>query len=317
MTETSNSRLIPFTLNKQFREYVWGGSKLRSGRVPTAEVWAIYETNTAADGAHAGRSLAELAEEFGTDLLGSNVTARIGNRFPVLVKLLDCNQWLSLQVHPNDRQAEQLAGKGQFGKTEAWYFLDAEEKSEILCGTLPGLNKADVEKAVREGTILDKTNRVQVSTGDYVLIPAGTIHALGPGLLVYEVQESSDITYRVFDWNRPASQGRALHIEPSIAVIDPDIRVQVHSSDKSACEEPLVSCEYFHLEKISPGNESFHTELDGESFHAVTVIAGKTRVSGETWAYDLAQYESLIIPACCGKYTIEKLEGCEILRVTA
>jgi len=317
MADTLKPKLLPFTLNKQFREYVWGGNKLRPGPAPTAEVWAVYETNTIASGIHVGRKLAELVDEFSSDLLGSKVSNRIGKRFPILIKLLDCNQWLSLQVHPNDEQAEQLVGKGQFGKTEAWYFLDADEKAEILCGTHPGVTRADVEKAVREGTILEQTNRVPVSTGDFVLIPAGTIHALGPGLLVYEVQESSDTTYRVFDWNRPASQGRTLHIEQSIAVIDPDKQPLVRSADRTAMEEDLLSCDYFHLDKLVPESEAIPTTLNGESFHALTVIAGTARLSGDGWAFFLAQYDSLIIPACCREYDIQKQTGCELLRATA
>lgn len=308
---------MPFTLENQYRDYVWGGNKLRPGETRTAEVWAVYEANRVAGGVHAGQTLADLAVKFGSDLLGTKVTRRIGNRFPVLVKLLDCNQWLSLQVHPNDRQAGELEGAGQFGKTEAWYFLDAEAEAEILCGTREGVSKVDVEKAVRAGTILDLTNRISVSRGEYVLIPAGTIHALGPGLLVYEVQESSDITYRVFDWNRPASQGRALHIEQSIRVIDPSLQADVQTSVPEESTSKLVSCEYFTLEKLTPKKGDIITRLNGESFHALTVIKGQARVEGDGWAFDLKQYDSLVIPACCGEYVIQKQSDCELLRVTA
>ncbi len=307
----------PFTLEKQYREYVWGGSRLRPGHYPTAEVWAIHEDNRVTGGEFSGQTLANLAWKFGDDLLGSKVTRRIGNRFPLLVKLLDCNQWLSLQVHPNDQQAARMEGADQFGKTEAWYFLDAEPNAEILCGTKPGVTHADVDRAVREGTILDCTNRVRVDTGEYVLIPAGMIHALGPGLLVYEVQQSSDITYRVFDWNRPASEGRKLHIEQSIQVIDPTLQVGVRAPATETDRLELVSCEYFTLERLSPIKSSLTTHMDGESFHALTVINGKTRVEGEDWGYDLLCHDSLIIPAACGGYSINKETGCELLRVTA
>jgi mannose-6-phosphate isomerase len=149
------------------------------------------------------------------------------------------------------------------------------------------------------------------------LIPAGTIHALGPGLLVYEVQESSDITYRVFDWNRPASEGRKLHIEQSIQVIDPTSRVQVQASAGTGAISSLVSCEYFILEKLVPERSDLSTRLDGSTFHALTAIKGKARVEGSGWAFDLSQYDSLIIPACSGEYNIQKQTGCELLRVTA
>ncbi len=308
--------LKPFTLEKQYREYVWGGSRLRPGHYPTAEVWAIHESNRITSGEFAGQTLANLAWKFGDDLLGTKVTRRIGNRFPILVKLLDCNQWLSLQVHPNDRQAARMEGADQFGKTEAWYFLDAEADAEILCGTRPGVTQADVERAVREGSILDYTNRVRVGKGEYVVIPAGTIHALGPGLLVYEVQQNSDITYRVFDWNRPASEGRKLHIEQSVQVIDPSIQVGVKMSAEDERVD-LVSCEYFTLEKLKPEANPLLTPMDGKSFHALTVINGQTRVEGNDWSFELSCHDSLIIPASCGDYQLNIETGCELLRATA
>jgi len=307
--------LKPFKLEPQYREYVWGGDRLRPGHTPTAEVWAVHESNIVADGDQAGNTLANLVEQYGEDLLGTKVTRRIGKRFPILIKLLDCNQWLSLQVHPDDQQAEELEGAGQLGKTEAWYFFDAAENAEILCGTKDGINGADIERTVRDGTILDCSNRVSVREGDYVLIPAGTIHALGPGLLVYEVQESSDITYRVFDWNRPASTGRKLHIEQSIQVINPTLHSEVRPAGEGG--STLVTCEYFTLEKIVPSDSIILADTSGESFHALTVIEGTARVEGQGWSVDLAQYESLMIPACSGAYTIQKQTGCELLRATA
>jgi mannose-6-phosphate isomerase len=285
-------KLKPFKLEPQYRDYVWGGDRLRPGYMPTAEVWAVHENNTIANGDMAGSTLADIVTQSGVDLLGTKVTRRVGNRFPILIKLLDCNQWLSLQVHPNDVQAVELEGAGQFGKTEAWYFFDAAENAEILCGTRDGITKADIERTIKDGTILDCANRVHVRRGDYVLIPAGTIHALGPGLLVYEVQESSDITYRVFDWNRPASAGRKLHIEQSIRVIDPLLRSQIQSSTDSI-ETSLVTCDYFTLDKIVP-SEPVSTNTAGESFHALTVIEGSTQVDGNGWSVPLEKYESLM-----------------------
>jgi mannose-6-phosphate isomerase len=307
--------LKPFKLVPQHREYVWGGERLRPGHVPTAEVWAVHEGNTVADGDFFGKTLADLVTQFGADLLGTKVTQRIGDRFPILIKLLDCNQWLSLQVHPNDKQAQEMEGAGQLGKTEAWYFFDAAENAEILCGTRDGVTKADIERTVNDGTILECSNRMTVHTGDYVLIPAGTIHALGPGLLVYEVQESSDITYRVFDWNRPASAGRKLHIQESIRVIDPALRSRIRPSGNEV-NAKLVTCDYFTLEKIVP-TEPVTAKTAGESFHALTVVEGTVRVDGDGWSVSLGKYESLLIPACSGSYTIQKQSGCELLRATA
>ncbi len=307
--------LEPFKLEPQYRDYIWGGDRLRPGHMPTAEVWAVHEGNRILDGEMAGKTLADLVTQFGVDLVGAKVTRRIGNRFPILIKLLDCNQWLSLQVHPDDKQAEVLEGAGQLGKTEAWYFFDTTENAEILCGTRDGITPADIERSVKDGTMLACANRVQVRKGDYVLIPAGTIHALGPGMLVYEVQESSDITYRVFDWNRPASAGRKLHIEQSIRVINPTLSARIQSSTDAA-ETKLVTCDYFTLEKIVP-TEPVTANTAGGSFHALTVIEGRAHVDGNGWSVTLETYESLIIPACTGEYTIQKQSGCLLLRAAA
>ena len=317
MTEQNKPALLPFRLEKQYREYVWGGSKLRPEHVPTAEAWAIYETNRVMDGPFEGKTLADVAVEGGADLLGTKVTNRIGARFPVLIKILDCNQWLSLQVHPDDRQAQEMEGAGQFGKTEAWYFLETDADAEIVCGVKSGVLNGEIEKAVRQGTILDFTNRVLVSEGDHVLIPAGTIHALGPGMLVYEVQQSSDITYRVYDWDRPASQGRVLHIEQSVKVINPKSQVDVKRSENNPGITHLLSCEYFTLEKVQPQVDFISVAMDGSTFHAITVICGDAVISGDGWNYSLKKFDSLLVPACTGSYTIDRSAGCELLRVTA
>lgn len=309
-----NNPLLPFRLEKQYREYVWGGGKLRPGHVPTAEMWAVYVTNTVVDGPYSGKTLAEISAEIGDAFLGTKVTSRIGNRFPILIKLLDCNQWLSLQVHPDDRQAE-LEGAGQFGKTEAWYFLETKADAEIICGIKPGISRTEVEESIQQGTILTFSRREKVTSGDHVLIPAGTIHALGPGMLVYEVQESSDITYRVYDWDRPASQGRVLHIEQSVKVINPDLQAEI--KNKKDGSSRLLFCDYFTLEKLTSAKETVETELDGTTFHVLTVISGSASINGDGWQYDLAKFDSLVIPACVSRYGITLTPDGVALRATA
>src|SRR5512141_2326089 len=139
-------------LEPQYREYVWGGNRLRPGQV-TAEAWVVYEGNRITSGPLAGRTLSDAAAEFGPALLGERVIARTGMRFPLLVKLLDCAQWLSLQVHPNNEQAVRLEGPGHFGKTEAWHILEAGAGAELLGGLRPGTGPADLEQAIRKGTL--------------------------------------------------------------------------------------------------------------------------------------------------------------------
>jgi mannose-6-phosphate isomerase len=294
-------------LAPEYREYVWGGNRLRPGRSPTAEAWVVHEQDRIVYGSLAGQTLGQVAGVYGEALLGRRAVQRTGARFPLLIKLLDCAQWLSLQVHPNDEQAAQLEGAGHFGKTEAWHILDAAPDAEILCGLRPGIHRDELAQAIRGGTILDSVQRLMVKTGDTVFIAPGTLHALGPGLLVYEVQQTSDITYRVFDWNRPASQGRKLHIEQSLAVADVNAsgraipRPQLADGDRQV----LVACAYFTLEILSGRMNSISLDTGGESFHALTLIEGKAQIKGMDWEEPLNHFETVIVPAACGAYHVE------------
>jgi mannose-6-phosphate isomerase len=312
-----DNKLNAFDLEPQYRDYIWGGSRLRPGQV-TAEAWIVHEGNRVLSGPFAGKSLAQAAEEAGASLLGQHSVSRTGNRFPLLIKLLDCAQWLSLQVHPNDQQAEQLEGPGQFGKTEAWHILHAEPGAEIICGFHPGTSGEEIARSIRDGSILEHTQRVPLQTGDTVFIPAGTVHALGPGLLVYEVQQTSDITYRVFDWNRPASAGRKLHIEQSLAVLDPTATGTPIPAPPFlyGARERLVLCPYFQLDLLSLEKHTFNGDTRKLCFHTLTVIEGRVKITGAGWETVKAQFETTLIPAAAGAYRVEALEKSRILRAS-
>lgn len=303
----------------QYREYVWGGNRLRPKHVPTAEAWVVYEHDQIASGILEGKTLAEACQQFGADLLGWQVVTKTGLRFPLLIKLLDCAAWLSLQVHPNDEQARLLEGPGFFGKTEAWHFIEATPGAEILYGVLPGVQRAQLTEAIRKGTVLELMQHMPVQAGDSVLISPGTIHALGPGLLVYEVQQTSDLTYRVFDWNRPASQGRPLHIDQSLLVANPQAPRQYFPANRLAdCgEQELISCEYFTLERIATRSEALTLRTGQVSFHALTVIDGRAEVAGEGWALQLGRFDTVVVPACCDVYQVQPLEPLAMLRARA
>ncbi len=311
MLELHALRLTP-----AYHERVWGGQRLRPATPPIGEGWIVHEDDRVANGPHAGRSLAELTAEFGEALLGRVPLARTGERFPLLIKLLDTADWLSVQVHPNDRQAAQLAGPGHFGKTEAWHILEAAPDAAILCGLLPGTNHAMLADAIRNGTVVALARRLAVAAGDSIFIAAGTIHALGPGLLLYEVQQTSDITYRVYDWDRPQSAGRALHIEQSLAVSDPERGGEViPPSAVPQSSATLVSCPYFTLDALSATTAApLDLDTHGDSFHALTAIEGQARIVGVGWVETLDRFETAIIPATCGPYQIQAATGSKLLR---
>ncbi len=209
-----------FLLEPQYRERVWGGQRLRASDPPVGEAWVAFGESRVREGAHEGQTLAALAEAYGAELLGAEVAARFGSRWPLLVKLLDCADWLSVQVHPDDEQARRLVGPDATGKTEAWHFLAAEPGATIFAGVKSGTTQKELAAAIREGRILEVAHEFEVRAGETYLLPAGTLHALGPGLLLYEVQQATDTTYRVYDWGRPATAARQLHIEESVAVAD-------------------------------------------------------------------------------------------------
>jgi mannose-6-phosphate isomerase len=310
--------LQPFHLAPEYRDYVWGSDRLRPGYSPTAEAWVVYEKDLILDGDYAGRSLGEAATELGVELLGKRVVEKTGLRFPLLIKLLDCAQWLSLQVHPNDTQALALEGAGFFGKTEAWHVVEADQGAEILCGLREPVDRQILGAAIREGKILQYLRRMHVLTGDTIFISPGTLHALGPGLLIYEIQQTSDLTYRVWDWDRPASAGRKLHIEQSLVVIDPNIVAQAIPAPavKEAAISILVVCDFFELEKIEGKNCRFEMSTEGETFHALTVLEGQARLESGGWRGNLAKSDTLLVPARSYHYSITPDPEAKILRAT-
>ncbi len=312
-----DSKIPAFDLEPQFRDYIWGGTKLRPGQM-TAEAWIVHEGNRVLSGPFAGKTLAEAAEIAGGRILGQRSLARTGKRFPLLIKLLDCAQWLSLQVHPNDRQAEELEGAGQFGKTEAWHILHADPGAEILCGFQPATSREEIDRSVRDGSILKHTQHVPMRSGETIFIPAGTVHALGPGLLVYEVQQTSDITYRVFDWNRPASAGRKLHIDESLAVLDPTAtgRTIPAPAFLDGSKAGLISCPYFQLDLLTLESIPYESDTRNTCFHTLMVVEGKVRVTGDGWETVKSRYETTLIPAAAGTYRVEALEKSRVLKAS-
>ena len=308
-----------FLLEPQYRERVWGGQRLKAADPPVGEAWVAFEESRVREGAHAGRTVAELSAEYGEVLLGREVFEAYGTRFPLLVKLLDCADWLSVQVHPNDEQAERLVGPGEFGKTEAWHFIEAEPGATIYAGIRQGTSEEKLEAAIRNGRVLEVAERLEVKAGETVYIPAGTLHALGPGLLLYEVQQSSDTTYRVYDWDRPASTGRKLHVEESVAVTDPRKGAAVRPAPKlsgTAAAAALV-CPYFELEVISLGEDALGGDTRGETFHLLTVTEGSAELSCDEETVRLGRFETALVAGGAGAYQLRHAGGgARLLRST-
>ncbi|MDO9546604.1 MAG: hypothetical protein Q7J07_07625 [Pelolinea sp.] len=299
-------KIDPFMLKPEYREYVWGGNRIRPDADRTAEAWLVYESNTIIEGPLKGKTLFEAVESEGEALLGRSAVNRTGKRFPLLIKLLDCADWLSLQVHPNNAQAEFWEGSGSFGKTEGWYIVEAEDRAQLMSGFKPGTTRDEIQGAVGTSALLDIVERKVVEKGNAILIPPGTMHALGPGLLVYEVQQTSDITYRVYDWDRPMKAGRKLHLEQAADVLDPNAGGDLFSLDTTqSAEEKIITCEYFELRVTENNDRPVQTHSDGNSFHCLTMIEGDGMIEGKGWQRKLERFETLLIPASCGSFRIQ------------
>jgi mannose-6-phosphate isomerase len=292
----------------EYRDYVWGGQRLRPGTL-TAEAWVVYENDRIAAGPLAGKTLGEAAQELGAALLGENPVRRTGTRFPVLIKLLDCNEWLSVQVHPNDEQAAQMEGPDQFGKTEAWYILEAQDDAQLVAGVHAGTTADVLAQSIRNGTIADHVEYHSIHTGNTIFMPAGTLHALGPGSLVYEVQETSDLTYRIYDWGRPQRAGRMLHIEQSITVTNPQATGQVQPAVElqPTDQQQLVQCPYFTLEILAAQTEPLNLDTRGQSFHAITLIEGQGAIECGDERVELQPFETVLVAASARSYQLRPI----------
>jgi mannose-6-phosphate isomerase len=306
---TLTQRLFP--LEPQYRERVWGGQRLKAADPPVGEAWVAFGESRVGGGEHAGRTVAELAARYGAQFLGRDVAATHGTRFPLLVKLLDCADWLSVQVHPDDEQAERLVGPGEYGKCEAWHFLEAEEGATVYAGVKPGTSKEGLGRAIREGRVLEVAERLEVRAGQTIFIPAGTLHSLGPGLLLYEVQQSSDTTFRVYDWGRPASAGRKLHVEESVEVTDPrkgaDVRPVAALAGTSAAA--ALACDYFGLDVVRVGESDFEGDTDARSFHLLTAVEGEVEVSRGGESIRLGRFETALVAGGAGAYGLSARGG--------
>jgi mannose-6-phosphate isomerase len=302
-----------FSLEAEYRERVWGGQTLRAANPPVGEAWVAYGPSRISNGPAAGRTLDEVVIEHGPALLGSVVSSRFGTHFPLLIKLLDCADWLSVQVHPNDEQALRMAGANEFGKTEAWYFLACEPGAQSMIGVKPGVTSEELATAIRDGHVLEVAEPLPVEAGQAVLIPAGTLHALGPGLLLYEVQQASDITYRVYDWGRPSSVGRKLHIDESVAVTLPVAHERLRRPQPNGAtgSARAIECPYFDVDLLSvaPDGGPLAADTAGRSFHLLTVIEGGAEIRRGTEIVRLARFETALVAGEAGMYQIHGKDG--------
>lgn len=300
-------QLYPLRFEPLIRRYLWGGRRLQTllGKPlgeggDYAESWEIVDhgpdQSIVQAGALAGQSLREIVTRQGRDLFGRHHPLP---QFPLLFKFLDAHRSLSVQVHPNDEQARQL-DPPDLGKTEAWVVLHAEPGSLIYAGLKRGFDRQAFEREVNRGTTALCLHHFEPRPGDCVFIPAGTVHALGEGLVIAEIQQASDTTFRLFDWNRTDAHGqpRPLHVEAALNVIDYDkgpVSSQTPQHTDLAHVHRLVCCDKFWLDRWTCDGAQ---EIPGDDrFHIVSVLEGALRLDGDPTGEPLKRGQTVLLPA--------------------
>lgn len=322
-------QLYPLLFRPNLHTVVWGGNRLVpykgiteemmpngiTKESPVGESWEISAVEsspcTIANGSLKGRDLISVVEEYGATLLGNAVFKQYGGKFPLLVKFIEAKKDLSIQVHPNDALAMKRHGK--FGKTEMWYIIDAEPGASLYAGFKEQITPYEYKKRVEDGTICEVLARHEVHAGDVFYIPAGRIHAICGGIMLAEVQQSSDVTYRIFDYNRPGLDGkpRQLHTELAAEAIDYHVEkdYRTHYGNTTERAAQVIDTPFFDV-RVMDIKEPFHRNLlKYDSFIISMCIKGDCHISirnyeGEQQTIDMPRGNSCLIPASVADYDI-------------
>jgi mannose-6-phosphate isomerase len=293
-----------------FKERVWGGRNLERlygktlpPNVPIGESWEISDrpgdVSVVEGGPLAGRDLRWLMENHATDLLGR--ARSLNGRFPLLIKILDAQEDLSLQVHPPAARAGELKGEP---KTEMWFITDARPDAALYVGLRPGVSREEFTQRIADGSVADCFHRHAVRAGDAMFLPSGRVHAIGGGNVIFEIQQNSDTTYRVFDWNRVGLDGkpRELHVEKSLASIDfedfePPLVAQARTENDGIAIRPLAACEHFVVRQFTL-RRGANVTLELGQMHIIGVVSGWISVEAGGDSLSLGAGAFCVVPAC-------------------
>jgi mannose-6-phosphate isomerase len=322
----------PLLLTPLYRRYLWGGRRFATHLdrlLPPgddfAESWELVDRGTdqsvVAAGPLAGTTLGELVRQRGPELLGRHAPRAV---FPLLFKFLDACRDLSVQVHPDDARAARLSPP-DLGKTEAWYVIDAAPGSRIYAGLHAGVDRESLAAALRAGRCDEVMHSFEPRAGDCVFIPAGTVHAIGAGLAVAEIQESSDVTYRLYDWNRTGADGksRPLHIEAGLEAVTefgPVAPVQpqaIPSAAALSAADPvsrrLVTCDYFLFDEVRPHGD---WAVGGDDVcHFLAVLSGDVHLDPRWHLPPLTKGMCMLLPASIGRQVLTAAATTTLLHI--
>ncbi|WP_421827160.1 type I phosphomannose isomerase catalytic subunit [Larkinella sp.] len=310
--------LHPLTFETIFKDKIWGGQKIKTvlgkdfSPLPNCgETWEISgvsgNISVVAEGPLKGKSLQELLEHYKDELVGKHVYERFGNEFPLLVKFIDANDDLSIQVHPNDELAKKR--HNSFGKTEMWYILAADEGATLNSGFNREVTKDEYVKAVADNTLMDILNIEPVSAGDVFFLPAGRVHYIGKGILLAEIQQTSDITYRIYDFDRTDDKGqkRELHTELAVDAIDYTHYDQYKTSYDSQPNQSVnaVTSDYFVTNVLKFDQEVLHDYTHLDSFVILVCVDGALTVeTGDGYRIPLKMGQCVLLPASTTQVTL-------------
>ena len=305
--------LKPIKLNPEFKEIIWGGNKLKTDYNKISDLNNIAESweltvrpdgmNTVAEGEFKDKTMEEYIDINGFYV----VTDKEIDRFPLLIKFIDAEDNLSIQVHPDDEYAMEKANS--LGKTEMWYVIDAKPGAKLVYGLKPGCDVKSLGEAIANGTVEDQLNYVNVKKGDVFFIPSGLVHAIGAGILLAEIQQNSNITYRVYDYNRLGKDGkpRELHVTDALNVIVNRSEEEINKIRYSKGERTthcLASCEYFTVNKYDLRGK-IDLEANIGSFNSILCLDGNASITFNGESFKVTKGDSYYIPAGMGKYTID------------
>ena len=287
----------------------------------TGESWELSgvegDISEVSNGDLSGTSLQSLMDEHGEVLLGKSVVERFGNDFPILIKFIDAKQDLSIQLHPNDELAKER--HNSFGKTEMWYIMDADPGAKLIVGFNKDVEKGEYVKSLEEGTLTDLMNYEEVSEGDTFFINTGKIHAIGAGVLLAEIQQTSDVTYRVFDFNRRDREGnlRELHTSLAVDAIDyekkDDFKVDYPKSLNGI--NSMVDCPYFKTDFLELTKSMKQDLTQRDSFTIFMCVGGAAQIKNDWGSVAITKGETVLVSASSTYVDIDT-EGAKLLEVT-
>ncbi len=322
------NKLYPLKFEPILKEKVWGGEKLhqilnkKSNKTNIGESWEISDVDDDVsivnNGQFKGQNLKDLIKTYKAELVGEKVYHQFGDKFPLLIKFIDAKEALSIQLHPNDVLAKER--HNSFGKTEMWYVMQADEGGNLIVGFKEDTTKEEYLKHLEDKTLLDILNVDNVEEGDVYFIPTGRIHAIGAGVLLAEIQQTSDITYRIYDWDRPNPDGtyRDLHAELALEAIDYKAESTYKTSYGKSLNKAsnIIDCQYFTTNFLTINNVVSIDNNDKDSFVIYMCVKGEISITYNNDKVEIIRKgETLLMPANLSKFEVEAIENSELLEV--